>query len=277
MKSTPPIRISIVWIVTVLMLLPHITTAFTSPQQFITVSTRNYYTNEQQQYETVLQAESAVIKGEDIDSVPMDPGSGGVRLAQESVLKVTGTVKHKPGSATAQTDALKRYTKLTEVSDSIINNMKEMIRVVCTGIGIELYRDPGETTIKEVTLAPLDAVRDATMNAAGTTQDVDELVINICGSDDLQMNEVLDAVQQMAINLDEKTSCKISFNSISHYSIPKDKCFLSVIAMETGEDVPLKGGLKGAEKAIANGELYVISEDGKYGTVTEEDINTAVE
>ena len=201
------------------------------------------------------------------DDFGLDPNSGGVGLANDSVIKVKGDVKHKPGSASPKPVELLRYSKLQEVSEAQVG---AALSIVCTGRGTELYKDPGETVEKLVTLAPLDAVRDA-MNAAGSTQDAEKLVINFLGGDDLQIIEVLGAIEQLVLNLDVKTSTAISFNSICHNSFPAEQAALTVVALgkANGEEAS-----SGAEKSLADGEVYF--KDGKYYTVAKEDISNAV-
>lgn len=245
------LRISVAWAAIA------VASAFTPPSR-------------QHQHSTAL---NEVVRALEPDFVPLDPGLGGVALANDSAIKVTGTVKHKPGSAEAQTSDLLRYTKLRDVSQETVDNMNG-VRVVCTGMGSELYKDPGETTVNVITLAPLDAVRDATMNAAGSTQGADKVVINFMGGDDLQMLEVLDAIQHMVVNLDVETRAKISFNSLCHNSFPAQDASLTVVALAAGEEGPLVGSMTGAEKSVAQGEVYWAN--GKYVTVVEEDINDAI-
>lgn len=214
----------------------------------------------------------SVIRGEDENATPFDVGSGGVRLAEESAIKISGDVKHKPGSANPKPSELSRYKKLQEVPESLLNGLK----IVCTGRGKENFADPGEGTTKEVTLSPLDAVRDATLNNLGTAQDVDALAINFLGGDDLMITEVLNAVEQLVLNLDVKTSTKITFNSLCHTSLPLGESSLTVVGMSktsSGSDDE-KGTLRGAEASLANGEVYF--RDGTYFTVTKEDIEAAV-
>jgi hypothetical protein len=210
-----------------------------------------------------------VIRAAELDNA-VDEGEGGVRLAMESAIKIIGVVEHKPGSANPKPSQLLRYTQVQQVSEDQLKAAP--IRIVCTGIGKELYKDPGETTIKEVTYAPLDAVRDA-LNAAGSTQDAEMLVINFLGGDDLQMMEVLEAVEELVLDLDAKTNAKISFNSLCHKMFPEEKATLTVAALTSGKDGETP--LRGVAKSLAAGEVYF--HDGMYYTVTEEDINDALE
>ena len=97
------------------------------------------------------------------------------------------------------------------------------------------------------------------------------IVVNFCGGDDLQVLEVLNAVREMVLDLDIKTKCDISFHSISHSTFPMGEAFVTVVGL--GEE-SLSGGLAGAAKAAADGEVYFFN--GKYWTVSEKDINNAV-
>ena len=237
------------------LLLATITTAFTPPS--------SKYCPTQQPTESSLL--KAVIRGDDLDLDIIDWSQGGVGLAEASVIKIIGTIQHSPGKANPTPTDMIRYTGVREVSSDKLNG-----RIVCTGRGVELYKDPGEGTAKEVTLAPLDAVRDS-MQGMGTTQDAAKVVINFLGGDDLQMREVLDACEQMVLNLDVKTGAKISFNSIAYKDFPADQAWLTVVDLPEVSDAQ---DLRGEEKALAEGEIYFF--DGKYYTVIKEDITTAV-
>ena len=206
---------------------------------------------------------NGVISPEEID-FDFDVGQGGVRLAEESVVKVMGVVKHKPGQANPKVQDLLRYTGLVEVSD-VAN-----VNIVTTGRGKEDYRDPGETASKEVIMAPLDAVRDS-LNAAGSAMEYPRLVINFAGGDDLQILEVTEAITMMVLDLDIKTKCDIMFNSISDSSFPMGTASVTVVGLA---EESVSGGLEGAAKSVANGEVYFY--DGKYWTVSEGDINSAL-
>jgi len=213
----------------------------------------------------------SVIKSEEID-FDFDVGQGGVRLAMESAIKIAGNVKHKPGNAEPKVSDLLRYTSVTELEEKYVQEHLKSSggNVVCTGIGKEFYKDPGETVEKKVVLAPHDAVRDA-LQAAGATNQAEKVVINFLGGDDLQVLEVLDAVKELVLMLDVNTKCKIRFNSLCHSSLPKESVTLTVVSL------PLENAVedfRARQKAIALGEIYF--RDGKWYTVIEEDINTAV-
>ena len=215
---------------------------------------------------------NSVIKGEDVDAEIVDPGLGGVRLAEESAIKIVGDVKHKPGSADPKPMDLLRYTQVKEISEADVN--KAGIKIVTVGLGKELYKDPGTGTTKEVSYAPLDAVRDATMGL-GSTQDVETVVINFLGGNNLQMREVLDATQQMVINLDVKTSTKINFNSVSHKMFPLEQVTITVVGVPKKGENSEGDKLRGADKSLSEGEVYF--RDGKYYTLVEEDITNEIE
>jgi hypothetical protein len=223
-----------------------------------------------------------VIKSEEMD-FEIDVGRGGVRLAQESAVKMVGQVKHKPGSATAQLQDLIRYTDVTLLDEKDVKDQLQTMgaTIVCTGQGKELYKDPGETAEVVVVLAPLDAVRDALMGA-GSAMTADKLVINVAGGDDLQVKEVIEALEELVLDLDVPTKAKIHFNSLSHSSFPKLAATVTAVAVALavalpeegkGKEEASSGGKKGAEKSVAEGEVYF--SEGKWYTVVQEDINTA--
>ena len=210
---------------------------------------------------------SSVIKSEDID-FEFDEGAGGVRLAEESVIKVTGQVKHKPGKADPRLRDLLRYDRLNAVEEASV--AAAGCEILGTGRGAELYKDPGETVEAQVTLAPHDAVRDCLMGV-GSCQDYESVALNFCGGSDAQVLEVLDAVRELVLDLDVKTKAQIAFHSISHSQFPDGKSYLTVVALP--EDAST-GGLKGVERSLAAGEVYFV--DGQYWTVSEDDRNNAV-
>jgi len=189
-------------------------------------------------------------------------------LAQESVIKITGQVSHAPGKAEPKISDLMRYTSLTAVSESAVDSSP--VTVLGTGIGVELYKDPGETASADITLAPPDAVRDCLMGV-GSALEYDTVHINFCGGNDAQVLEVLAATKEMVLDLDVKTKAKIAFSSISHSSLPEGKSFITVVGLP--EDVST-GGLKGVERALVSGEVFFCN--GQYWTVTDDDINTAI-
>jgi hypothetical protein len=203
------------------------------------------------------------IRVDDVD-FSFDVGQGGVRLAEESVIEIIGTVKHKPGEAQASMKDIKRYLKMTpaDVSGAAI---------IATGVGKEQYSDPGETTEFSITYAPMEAVKDA-FNRAGSAMDYDEIHINFLGCKDLQTFEVLQASEHLVLSLDIKTKAKVSFSSLSQNDVPEDVVIVTVVGLK--EEQPLDG-LAGAKKGVAQGKLYM-DQDGKAWTVTEEEIHPAL-
>jgi hypothetical protein len=218
-----------------------------------------------------------VIQADEVD-FDFDVGLGGVRLAQETSVLISGTVQHAPGSAAATMEDLRRYNGVRAVPEAAVTSALQAAsaKLVCTGRGKELYKDPGATTSKEVTYAPKDAARDALVGA-GTAMDCDRVQINFVGGQDLQYLEVLEAVQQLVLNLDVKTKCKISFSSISDGQFPREAAAVTVVGW-TGETVT-EGSAALAElsdvgRSVALGRLFF--RDGTYYTVLESDLNDTV-
>lgn len=214
---------------------------------------------------------STVIQADEID-FEFDEGAGGVRLARESAIKIVGKVKHAPGTAEAKVSDLMRYNQVVDISENSVKDIlkKQNGNVLCTGIGKELYKDPGETAESVILLAPHQAVKDA-LKMAGSAIGAEKVVINFLGGDDLQVLQVLDAVQEIVLDLDVKTNSKIFFHSLCHSSFPNESATLTVVTLP---EESLSSGFQGKEKSVSNGEVYFC--EGKYFTVAEEDINTAV-
>lgn len=217
-----------------------------------------------------------VIRSENID-FDFDIGQGGVRLAMESAIQVSGKVTHSPVKATAQLLDLKRYTTLTTVPSDKMERLLQQggVTVLATGTGKELYKDPGQSTVEEVYLAPKEACKDALAGAASAMQ-YDEIVVTMLGGDDLQVLEVLEAMEYLVLQMDVKTKCSVHFYSVCHQSVASKQASVTVLGLKTvesntEEDKPIRTSL---ERAIESGHVY--SRNEKYFTVLEDDVNTAV-
>lgn len=216
-------------------------------------------------------SKSTVILPDDSD-FQFDTGVGGVRLAQESAIKLTGTVKKKGDSAKAGFKDLIRYTALQEVSDSQVQGQLQKVgaTVVCTGKGQEMYKDPGNALEQVVVLGPLDCVEDALKGGAKAASDASEVVINFLGGDDLQFLEVQEALEILVPQLDIGKA-KVQFNSLCHASIPLGSVSVTAVALPADAS---SNGMSGVDKAVADGEVYF--RDGKWWTVVQEKINPAL-
>ena len=219
---------------------------------------------------TLFEEESAVIEPLEPDAVYFDAGSGGVRLAAESALKIYGTIQHAPGKAECLPQDLLRYTQLQPVDESTVQSTLQAHghSILCSGQGVEFYKDPGETVVKEVKYGPMEAIKDSLQNA-GSAMDSDSLQFNFLGGDDLNLGEIVQAAEALTLDLDIRTSCQIAFNSCCHASIPSGTCTVTVVSVN-GND----GENSSAKSGIAAGEVYL--RDGQYYTLDEADINTAV-
>lgn len=209
-----------------------------------------------------------------------DEGMGGVRLAKESALKLSGTVQHKPGSAIAKLSDFKRYRSVSHVDSKIVDKLtkhsdSKVCSILSVGHGQELYKSPGSTTQKEVFLAPIEAIKDALL-ASPSAMSMDTLVFNFLGGPDMQLKEVMDASQQLTLMIDIKTKAKVIFHALSHQQFEERTVSVTVVGWSTEEGQANSADLFGVERAVASGEIYE-AKDGKYYTVIETDINTDVE
>jgi hypothetical protein len=211
-----------------------------------------------------------LILGEDLIMEDIDQGLGGVRLAEENVIKIMGEVRHKPGSAESRAMDLVRYTQVTTVEESKVKDVLGKFggKIIATGEGTELYKDPGESLETLVTLGPMAAIKEA-FNSAAAAIEEKSLVINFLGGDDLVLGEVLDATNELVVMMDIATGAKVSFNSVCHSSIPSGTCTVCVVSVGENE-----AEVSGLDESIAAGEVYM--RDGVWYTVDKANINAAL-
>lgn len=193
----------------------------------------------QQQHFQELRAIISGTKDEDL----IDEGAGGVRLAKESAIKISG--KGKDG------ETLTRYTQLTEL------DLAGDSSVLAKGLGKEFFQDPGKGLQADIKYAPIEAIQDA-LNQISTSDLNGKIILNFCGGDDLKTMEVSSAIELFLAltKMDEKN---IMFNSMCHTSFPEEVCTVTIVR-DDGE---------------SSGEVYHHS--GKWYTLLEQDINNAVE
>lgn len=173
----------------------------------------------------------------DAADLTFDRGSGGVRLAKESVIELSGSLKNNK----FHYEDLKRFTELTQVGEPDF--------AVVVGRGVEEYEDPGPGTKAGIRHAPLQAMEDA----VGSIQNKDNLVVNFCGGSDLQALEVKHAIQYLKDTL--QLQSPIMFRSLSHEMFPDGHAYVTIV--------------NDAEEQ--NSEIFFY--DGKYWTLSEEHIN----
>ena len=215
----------------------------------------------------------SLIRGEDIDAEPFDENEGGVGLALRTAVKISGKCQKEQCDA----QELLRYDKMQEVDISVAQSIMEKsgCTVLCSGMGKELYQDPGSSTRYEdkvVKLAPIEAAKAAlaaSSSSSAVPSDAKYVVMNIAGGDDLIIGEVLEACGMLANELNlQESKAKVTFNSISFNQFADETCSVTVVACGGNS-----AGLEGVDESIAKGELYVY--DGKWFTVAEGDITTA--
>jgi len=209
-----------------------------------------------------------VIQGTKEEEI-IDEGLGGVRLAKECALKISGKARKKKSQTEAEATDLKRYDKVVELDWEKVRGVAEAAgnEVVCTGGGKELYKDPGDSVSKEIYLAPMEAAVDA-LSSAPTAKDAECVVINVLGGEDLILHQAMEAVKYIVQGLQLSDKAKIVFHSLCHSSFPLEYASVTVVARGSKEDDQKSTGI---DRSLANGQLYF--QRGKWWTVIDEDLN----
>lgn len=212
-----------------------------------------------------------LIRGEAVDEVALDENEGGVGLAKRSVIKISG-VSRKGQECEAQ--ELVRYNVIKELDVASAKSTLEKAgcTILCSGMGEELYQDPGTSTRYEdklVKFGPSEAVKSALGSSSSEISygGAKTVVFNFLGGDDLIIGEVMDACEMLVNGMELSDKTKILFNSISFTDFKEGACSVTVVASE-GQ----RAGLKGEDASLASGELYIY--DGKWYSVAEECITT---
>mmetsp|Transcript_9314 Transcript_9314/g.13920 ORF Transcript_9314/g.13920 Transcript_9314/m.13920 type:complete len:232 (+) Transcript_9314:100-795(+) len=176
----------------------------------------------------------------DATTEEFDSTASGLGFAADNVISIFGTVD-KNGNAIAQ--EMKHYSKVSPLNDT------SGIKIICKGDGAEIYQDPGLSSSKRITLAPLEAVGNALASVdAGVSTD-GKIVISFVGGDDLMVHEVLSGIQQLVDGLDIKDPKKnVEFRSLSDSTFPIDKCGVVVTAGDS-------------DAFYIGGQYYAVSDD----------------
>ncbi len=178
----------------------------------------------------------------------VDEKAGGIGFAMDNIIYISGDVDKK-GNAVARD--MKHYSKISPCDISSMN-----ADVIGKGDGIEVYEDPGLSTNKSITLAPIDAVEGMLSDLnQGTSLDGKKVLINFAGGDELMVHEVLDGVQKSVVGIESMNvkNKDVEFRSISDDQFPVDKCGVAAIAVS---DSASEGNI-----FYIGGEWYTVSED----------------
>jgi hypothetical protein len=177
----------------------------------------------------------------DLNEEGLDPKSGGLGLAMDNGILISGSVDAK-GIAIAK--EMKHFSKIIKSDISSLG-----AKVLCKGEGAELYKDPGLATEKIITLSPHSAVEDA-LRAIECKDTDGNIFINFTGGDDLMVHEVLEGVQMMVEGL--SLSSKVEFRSLCEPSFANQKCDVAVVSVS---------GDSNGQIFYNGGEWYTLSED----------------
>lgn len=183
---------------------------------------------------------SGYIEADSVDE-ELDPKLGGLGLANDNAIMISGDVDKK-GMAIAKD--MKHFKQVIKTDVSKIGG-----KVLCKGEGAELYQDPGMSTDKIITLAPISAVEKA-LQSVDSADKNGNIFVTFSGGGDLMVHEVLEGVQNMVEGLALKS--KVSFRSLCSPSFPLEKCGVAVVSLDDKSD----GNIYFNE-----GEWYTLSED----------------
>jgi len=218
----------------------------------------------------------AVIKPEE-DTESWDLSLGGVGLAMDSAIRISGAASAASGGD-ADFTKMDRFNALAEASEADVNAAMSTTgaALIASGMGQELYKDPGLTTVREVTYAPVDAVVKAlssTPNAAALSG-AKSIAVNFLGGNDLISGEAVDAANLLVQNMDfGPKNVKIVVNAVSYKDIPDGTASVTVMAVggEGGSDDDASAAADGGlAEAIGKGEAYFYQ--GKWYAVLDEDL-----
>lgn len=160
-----------------------------------------------------------------------DPGQASIQQTKECVSILRGKVQTNKNEINPVAEDLKLYTKLIPLS----NQDEVEGKVLCKGMGTEVYTDPGSSAEKIIIIAPENAVRSA-LSGIETSPDIGKLCITFTGGDDLMVHEVLQGVEMMTSGLNLGNGKSIEFRSLCHESFPVEKCGVAAVNVEEGYD-----------------------------------------
>ena len=211
--------------------------------------------------------ETGVIKGIQEDSDEIDFGRCGVKLAEETAVRMSGQVILASNAVmTADWKEIDNIMKLTPAVESDLEGIPG-VKILATASAVEDYKDPGQGIIKVVKYAPDECAtailqRGLDLSPSGGTTTA-RIVINVAGGNDLQVSEVLDAVVKVSAGFEK--SIPIVWNSLSYKELTDGEASMVVVAME---NINVDEG--SLSSGPAAGEIYM--HNGKYWTVDEKDI-----
>ncbi len=181
-----------------------------------------------------------------IQSDSVDEAYKGVDLAQaiENAILISGHVD-KNGNAIAKD--MKNYKKVIKTDFGSSGG-----KLICKGEGQEIYKDPGLSTEKIISLAPYTAVENALAAIESNNKD-GNIFVNFAGGDDLMVHEVLGSVERIVASMD--LSSKVQFRSLCEPSFPMEKCGLIVVSFDGDSEGHIY---------YNDGAWYSLSEDDSF-------------
>mmetsp|Transcript_32590 Transcript_32590/g.49113 ORF Transcript_32590/g.49113 Transcript_32590/m.49113 type:complete len:306 (-) Transcript_32590:245-1162(-) len=187
----------------------------------------------------------------------VDFGKCGVDYAENTAIRIQGVVRKEKGIK-AECLSMQHFKAVQKID----GELQPSLTVLAEGVGVEMYKDPGETVVKETEYGPDEAAK-AVLKIIKKDQSSERLVINLLSGKDVNLNEVLEAVEKVATEM--TNAGEIYFNSISFKEFKTGYTYMTCVSMEKLPEFFYGDDMLGP----VTGEVYL--NEGCYVTVSYDD------
>jgi hypothetical protein len=189
--------------------------------------------------------ETGVIKGIREDSEEIDFGRCGVKLAEETIVRMTGSIR--PNDKTVEWDTLDNIRKTIGLNPSETFSSSDYQNILCvlgSASAVEEYKDPGTGIKKEVIYAPQECFEQlrSKLDSLSAIHFLNEeksskydLVVNVAGGNDLQVYQAMKTVEEIYTTPVGRAAHQVVWNSISYVDFPQGHASLVLVAVNSSK------------------------------------------